>query len=93
MSGKKLTLEEAKRLYPTEYAAAMAQGAHNERERWKGIEAVADDLGPGYEAMVQACKANGNCTGATLAQLALKQRQGQLAAQAAYLQRGGVPQP
>ncbi|MBC7619474.1 MAG: hypothetical protein H7293_10910 [Candidatus Saccharibacteria bacterium] len=56
-------------------AEALALGAEQERERWRGIEAVAADLGPGCSGLIRAMKADGRYTGADLAQAAMAMRQ------------------
>ena len=63
--------KEYKREYPEEAQAAMEEGAEQERDRWRGIEAVAKDLGPMHAPLVKAMKADGRCTGGDLAQAAL----------------------
>ena len=55
-------------------AEALALGAEQERERWRGIEAVAADLGPGYNGLIRAMKADGRYTGADLAKAAMVMR-------------------
>jgi hypothetical protein len=56
-----------------EVAAELAKGAEQERERWRGIEAVAADLPPSFDAVVKAMKADGRYTGLDLARLAVTQ--------------------
>ncbi len=56
-------------------AEALALGAEQERERFRGIEAVAADLGPGHASLVRAMKADGRYTGADLAKAAVAMRQ------------------
>lgn len=56
-------------------AEAFALGAEEERERWRGIEAVAADLGPGYDGLIRAMKADGRYTGADLAKAAVAMKQ------------------
>ena len=60
-------IEEYKRQYPEEAQAYMEEGAEQERDRWRGIEAVAKDLSPWHAPLVKAMKADGRCTGADLA--------------------------
>lgn len=63
--------EEFKRSNPHQAAAYEAEGAAQERDRWRGIEAVAKDLGPFHAPLIKAMKADGRCTGQDLAKAAL----------------------
>lgn len=58
---------------PAEVAAALAKGAEQERERWRGIEAVASDLDASFGPVIKAMKADGRYTGRDLARLAVCQ--------------------
>lgn len=60
-------LEAYKREYPEEAQAYMEEGAEQERDRWRGILAVAKDLDPRHAPLVKAMKADMRCTGADLA--------------------------
>lgn len=67
-------VEDFKRYNLERYQALYEEGAAQERDRWRGIEAVAKDLDPQYEPMVKAMKADGRCTGGDLAQASLAMR-------------------
>lgn len=55
-------------------AEAFALGAEQERERWRGIEAVAANLDSGCNGLIRAMKADGRYTGADLAMAAVAMR-------------------
>ena len=63
-------------------AEALALGAEQERERWRGIEAVALDLGPGHSGLIRAMKADGRYTGADLAKAAVGMRRSEATGEA-----------
>ena len=75
MQATKAEIEDFKRHNPERYQVlyeeGYEQGAALERDRWRGIEAVAKDLGPMHAPLVKAMKADGRCTGGDLAQAAL----------------------
>lgn len=58
---------------PDEVAAALAKGAAQERERWRGIETVGSELPPSFGPVIKAMKADGRYTGHDLARLAVSQ--------------------
>lgn len=62
---------------PALAAMYREEGAAMERDRYAGIEAVASDLGPGHQHLIQAMKADGRYTGADLAKAAVMSRQQQ----------------
>lgn len=62
---------EFKRTNPEQVQAYIEEGAAMERDRWRGIEAVAKELGPRHATLIKAMKADGRCTGGDLAQAAL----------------------
>ena len=69
------TAEALARRDPGLAAMYREEGAAQERDRYKGIEAVAADLGPGYGPLIKAMKADGRYTGADLAKAAVMTRQ------------------
>lgn len=71
MTMKTRDFEDFKRTNPEQAQAYIEEGAAMERDRWRGIEAVAKDLGPHHAPLVKAMKADGRCTGGDLAQAAL----------------------
>lgn len=60
--------------HPERVMQLREEGAAMERDRWRGIEAVAKDIGPGHTPLIKAMKADGRCTGGDLAQAALAMR-------------------
>ena len=68
-------------------AQALALGAEQERERWRGIEAVAADLGPGHSGLIRAMKADGRYTGADLAKAAVGMRRSEATGDQLKIQR------
>lgn len=71
MTATKEQVEAFKRDFPERAQQAAEEGAEQERQRWRGIEAVASDLGAGYEPLIQAMKADGRCDGSALAMAAV----------------------
>lgn len=81
-------IDDFKRDHPDKWAEARAMGAEQERARWRGIEAVAANLGPEHADLVRAIKADGRYDGSDLARAAVARMQnrrgpgvGQLAVQ------------
>lgn len=64
-------IDDFKRRSPEHARALYEEGAALERDRWRGIEAVAKDLGPWCAPLVKAMKADGRCTGGDLAVAAM----------------------
>ena len=71
MQATKAEIENFKRYNPEQAQVYIEEGAAQERDRWRGIEAVARDLGPQHAPLVRAMKADGRCTGGDLAQAAV----------------------
>ena len=69
-------IEDFKRNNPERAQALLEEGAAQERDRWRGLEAVAADLGPMHAPLVKAMKADGRYTGADLAVAVVASMQG-----------------
>ena len=76
MSDTNTRVEAFKTRDPALAAIYAEEGAAMERDRYRGIEAVAADLGLEHQALIRAMKADGRYTGADLAKAAVMLRQG-----------------
>lgn len=75
MSHIDTAVEDFKKRDPGLAAIYLEEGAAMERDRYRGIEAVAADLGPEHRSLIQAMKADGRYTGADLAKATVMLRQ------------------
>lgn len=71
------TAEQIEKRDPALAAMHREEGAQMERDRYKGIEAVASELGPEHQTLIMAMKSDGRYTGADLAKVAVISRQQQ----------------
>lgn len=70
-----------KEIYPHQFAAYLAEGARRERERIKGIYAIADDLVRGHQALIDRMAFDGISSAEDVAMAVMSEERGILDAQ------------